>query len=112
MKKKTLWFSSFYCLLFQFDNRKSIFLVLHSDINSFKSDLLHITGQPYCKKDRSSKVKYGIINLILRNYVVDPYIILKANIVLACRVTATQLIFFMMLCIIKLECYSTSVPSA
>jgi hypothetical protein len=50
-----------------------MFAVLHSDINSLKSGLLHLTGQPYCKKSRSAKAKDGIINLILRNYLVDRY---------------------------------------
>ncbi len=50
-----------------------MFAVLHSNINSLKSGLLHLTGQPYCKKGRSAKVKDGIINLILRNYLVDWY---------------------------------------
>jgi len=36
-----------------------------------KSSLLHLIGQPYCKKSRSAKVKDGIINLILRNYLID-----------------------------------------
>ncbi len=67
-RQKTLWFlSSFYCLLLPFHNRKSIFAVLHSDIDSLKSGLRHLTGQPYRKKTRSAKVKGGIINLILRN---------------------------------------------
>jgi hypothetical protein len=39
-----------------------------------KSSLLYLTGQPYHKKSRSAKVKDGIINLILRNYLVDRYI--------------------------------------
>jgi hypothetical protein len=34
---------------------------------------LCLTGQPYCKKGRSAKVKDGIINLILRNYLIDRY---------------------------------------
>ncbi len=50
-----------------------MFAVLHSDINSLKSDLLHLTGQPYYKKSKSAKVKDGIVNLILRNYLVDQY---------------------------------------
>jgi len=66
-------FSSFYCLLFPFHGRKSMFAVLHSDINSLKSGLLHLTSQPYCKKSRSAKVKDGIINLILGNYLMDRY---------------------------------------
>jgi len=49
-----------------------MFTVLHSDFNSLKSDLLHLTGQPYCKKCRSAKDKDGI-NLILRDYLVDRY---------------------------------------
>ncbi len=71
--RKHLGFSSFYCLLFQFNNRKSMFPVPHSDINSCKSGLLHLTDQPYCKKGRSAKVKDGIINLILRNYLIDRF---------------------------------------
>jgi hypothetical protein len=50
-----------------------MFAVLYSDINSRKSGLLHLTGQPYCKKCRSAKVKDGIMNLILRNYLIDRY---------------------------------------
>jgi len=50
-----------------------MFAVLHSDINSPKSCLLHLTGQPYCKKSRSAKVEDGIINLFLRNYLVGRY---------------------------------------
>ncbi len=67
-------FSSFYCLLFPFNNRKSMFEALHSDINPLKSGLLHFISQPYCKKSRSAKVKDGIITLILRNCLVDWYI--------------------------------------
>jgi hypothetical protein len=48
-----------------------MFAELHSDINSLKSGLLHLTGQPYNKQNRTAKVKDGIINLILRNYLVD-----------------------------------------
>jgi hypothetical protein len=70
-KRKHFDFSSFYCLLFPFHKRKSMFAVLHSDINSLKSGLLRLTGQPYCKKSRSAKVKDGIINLILGNYLID-----------------------------------------
>jgi hypothetical protein len=54
-----------------------MFAVLHSDINSLKSGLLYQTGQPYCKKGRSAKVKDGIKNLIIRNYLVDWYIFIK-----------------------------------
>ncbi len=50
-----------------------MFAVLHSDINSLKSGLLHLTGQPYCKKSRSAKPKDGIMSLFIRNYVVDRY---------------------------------------
>jgi hypothetical protein len=74
-KKNTLVFSSIDCLLFPFHKRKSMFAVLHSDINSLKYGLLLLNSQPYCKKSRSAKVKAGIINLILRNYLVDRYTI-------------------------------------
>jgi hypothetical protein len=50
-----------------------MFAVLNSDINSLKSGLLHLTAQPYCKQSRSEKVKDGIINLILGNYLIDRY---------------------------------------
>jgi hypothetical protein len=73
VKKRNTDFSSFKCLLFQFHKRKSMFAVLQSDINSLKSGILHLAGQPFCKKSRSAKVKDGIINLFLRNYLVDQY---------------------------------------
>ncbi len=38
-----------------------------------KSGLLHLIGKTYCKKGRSAKVKDGITNLILSNYLVDGY---------------------------------------
>jgi len=60
-------------LLFQLLNRKSMFAILHSDMKYLKSGLPHLTGQPYCIKSWSAKVKVGIINLILRNYLVDLY---------------------------------------
>jgi len=50
-----------------------MFAELHSDINSHKSGLLYLTGHSYCKNCKSAKVKDGIINLILRNYLVDQY---------------------------------------
>jgi len=57
--------------LFPFHKRKSMFAELHSDIKSPKSGPLHLTGQPYCKKSRSAKVRDGIINLFLRNNLID-----------------------------------------
>jgi hypothetical protein len=71
-KRNTLVLVHF-LLLFPFHKRKSMIAVLHSDINSLMSGLLYLTGQPCCKKSRSAKVKDGIINLILRNYLVDRY---------------------------------------
>jgi hypothetical protein len=50
-----------------------MFAVLHSDINSPMSSLLHLTSQPYWKKNRSAKVKDGIINLFLRNNLIGGY---------------------------------------
>jgi len=50
-----------------------MFALLHSDINLHKSGLLYLTGQPYCKKSRSAKVKGGIINLLLRSYLLYWY---------------------------------------
>ncbi len=72
-EEKYFGFSSFYCLLFPFHKRKSMFAVLHSDINSKKSGLLYLTSQPYFKNSRSAKVKDGIINLFLRNYLIGQY---------------------------------------
>ncbi len=72
-EEKHFGFSSLYCLLFQLLNIKSMLAVLHSDINSPKSCLLHLIGQPYRKKSRTAKVKDGIINLILKNYLIDQY---------------------------------------
>ncbi len=71
--RKHFVFSLLYFLLFQFLNRKSMFAVLHSDTSSLKSGLLHLTGQHYCKRGRSAKLKYRIINQILWNYLVDRY---------------------------------------
>ncbi len=50
-----------------------MFAVLNSDIHSYKFGLLHLTGRPYCKKGRLAKVNDGIINLILRNSLIDRY---------------------------------------
>jgi hypothetical protein len=73
MKKENTWFSSFYCSVFQFLNRKSMFAVLHLDINYLMSGLCHFTGHSDCKKSRSAKAKDGIINFILRNYLLGQY---------------------------------------
>jgi hypothetical protein len=43
--KKQLGFSSFLFIV-SFHKKKSMFSELNSDINSFKSSLLHLTGQP------------------------------------------------------------------
>jgi hypothetical protein len=64
MKKKNTGFSSFYC--FNFTRGKYMFAALHLDINSLKSGLLHLTGQPYCKKSRPAKVKDGNVVLLTR----------------------------------------------
>jgi hypothetical protein len=50
-----------------------MFAVLHWDINTLKTGLLHLTSQTYCKKGKSAKVKDGIINLSLGNYLVYLY---------------------------------------
>jgi hypothetical protein len=62
-------------------NQVFILFFLRGDVsfNSLKSGLLHLTGQPYCKKGRSAKVKDGIRNLILRNYLLDRYTFLKVR---------------------------------
>ncbi len=72
-EENTWGFSSLYCVLFQLLKWKSKFVVLHSDIKSLKTGLLHFTSKPYCKKVDHAIVKDGIINLILRNYLIDGY---------------------------------------
>jgi hypothetical protein len=37
-----------------------MFALLHSDINSLKSGLLHLTGQPYFQKGSLAKDKDGL----------------------------------------------------
>jgi hypothetical protein len=44
-----------------------MFAVPHSDINSLMSGLLHLAGQPYCKKGRSAKVKDGMEQHTFKN---------------------------------------------
>ncbi len=51
-----------HCLEFQLPNNKSMFAAQHSDINSIKSGLLRLTGQPNCQKGRATEVKDGIIS--------------------------------------------------
>ncbi len=51
-----------------------MFAVLHSDINSLKSGLINVISQPISKKGSSSKVKDGIINLSLGDYLIDRHI--------------------------------------
>jgi hypothetical protein len=71
---KSFYFRKLCFDFINFHNRKSMFAVLHSDINSLKSGLLYLTAQSYRKKkSRSAKVKDRMINLILRNYLVDRY---------------------------------------
>jgi len=48
-----------------------MFPVLHSDSNSLKSGRLHLTGQPWCKKSRSAKVKDGIMKFNERGSTVN-----------------------------------------
>ncbi len=78
-----------------------MFAVLRSDINSLKTGLLHLTGQPYCKNSRSAKVKDAIINLILKNYFVDRYtsknnlmFIIKARVPCLGKVNLTRHLHF------------------
>jgi hypothetical protein len=75
-----------------------MFAVLHSDINSPKSGLLHLTGQPYWKKSRSAKVKDGIINLFLRNYLIDRYMSLILSKHSSASSSAIQLASFFIYC--------------
>ncbi len=95
-EEKHFDFSSFYCLVFPFHKRKSVFAVLQSDINSLKSGLLHLTGQPYCKTSMPAKVKDGIINLFLRNYLIDLYIILNIFLVSVIFASAFMLTVIML----------------
>ncbi len=73
MQKENTWFQFIILFIVSISQQESMFVVLHSDINSLKPGLLHLTGKLYCKKSRSEKVKDGIINLILRIYLIDRY---------------------------------------
>jgi hypothetical protein len=55
--------------------RKSMFAVLLSNINSLISGLLHLTSQPNSLKGNSGKVKYGIFSetKFLGTILVDRY---------------------------------------
>jgi hypothetical protein len=52
-----------------------MFVALHSDMNSLKSELFHLTCQPNSQKGRATKVKDGIISdtKFLRTTSVDQY---------------------------------------
>jgi hypothetical protein len=82
-----------------------MFAVPHSDINSFNSGLLHFTSRPHCKKSRLAKVKDGIINFILGNYLVDrnigPGPNTSASILL---LFANNILNLILLSLPKLEC--------
>ncbi len=65
-----------YCFNFSTGNQCLQYCI---HISTLKSGLLHFTGQPYCKNCRSAKAKDGIINLILRNYLIDRYIFHTIN---------------------------------
>jgi hypothetical protein len=55
------FFKSLYCLLLQLLKQKSMFVALHSDINSLKSGLLHLTGKLNFQKGGLTEVKDRII---------------------------------------------------
>jgi hypothetical protein len=55
-------FNAQYCLLFQRLDGESMFALLYLDINSLKSGLFHLTGQPNSQKGRRAKGKDGIIS--------------------------------------------------
>ena len=52
-----------------------MFATLHSMVNSFKSDLFHLTGKSNSQKCRAAKVKDGIISdpIFLGNTSVNRY---------------------------------------
>jgi hypothetical protein len=62
--ENTFGFSSLQCLLIKCLNLKSMFAVLNSDINSLKSDLLHLTGQPDGEKVDQQKSKMELLTLV------------------------------------------------
>jgi hypothetical protein len=71
-ERNTLFLVHFIVYCFHF-TRGNQYLQYWIQVSTPKSGLLHLTSHPYCKKSRSAKVKDGIINLILRNYLVDWY---------------------------------------
>jgi hypothetical protein len=70
-EEKQYGLSLFYCLLFQLLERKSMFVILHSDINSLSLASFIYPSSLIEKKSRSAKVKDGIINLICKNYLIN-----------------------------------------
>jgi hypothetical protein len=55
-EKKQLGFSSFLFIV-SFHKKNSMFAELNSDIKCSKSSLIHLTGQPYCKRIDQQKAK-------------------------------------------------------
>jgi hypothetical protein len=55
VEKKQLVFSSF--LFIVSFHKKSMFAELHLEINCPKSSLIHLAGQPYCKRKDQQKAK-------------------------------------------------------
>ncbi len=70
-RRKQFVFSSLYCLLFPFHNRKSMFAILHSDIKSLKSGLLHFYRQALLQKlqiRKSQRWNYKLYSLELSRW--------------------------------------------
>ncbi len=51
-----------YIILFELLNTTSLFAAMHLYINSLKSGLIHLTGQPNSQKVRGAKVEDGFIS--------------------------------------------------
>ncbi len=64
------YFNSVYCLNYQLSTGNQC-LLCFIQISTPKPGLLHLMSHPYCKKGRLAKVKDGIRNYILRNYLID-----------------------------------------
>ncbi len=65
MKKKKLFGFNSFLFIVSFLKKKSMFAEMNSDINCTKSRLIHLMGQPYCKRIDQKKDKDGIITYFL-----------------------------------------------
>jgi hypothetical protein len=76
-----------------------MFAELHSDINFRKSSLLHLMGQPYCKKCRTAKVKDGIITYFLATISLNDTMSLKFDATSSVLPSLSPCLHFIKMCL-------------